>query len=152
MESSIQLQKVNDIKKEGIRKILSDVCSFLSKENEKYNWTGVYVVRKDSLYLEAFYGDETEHKVIKIGEGLCSLAITLNKVVNEDDVKSNSKYIACFPQTNSELVVPIKYNGKNIGEIDIDSDTKRAFNKQDEELVKKVCEEISLLVYELYEE
>lgn len=152
METSIQLEKINNIKKDGIRKILSDVCLFLSKENEKYNWTGVYVVKKDVLSLEAFYGEETEHKVIKIGEGLCSLAITLDKVVNEDDVKSNTKYIACFPQTNSELVVPIKYNGKNIGEIDIDSDTKMAFNKEDEKLVKSVCEEISSLVYELYEE
>ena len=59
------------------------------------------------LNLAAYHGEATEHVSIKLGEGLCSLAINEDRVVNEADVKGNGKYLACFINTNSELVVPV---------------------------------------------
>ncbi|MCL4331951.1 MAG: GAF domain-containing protein, partial [Candidatus Thermoplasmatota archaeon] len=66
-------------------------------------------------------------------------------------VKSTGKYLACFPTTNSELVVPIRHDGKPVGEIDIDSDKPGAFTKEDEEFVMQIGELIGEKVYSVYE-
>ena len=119
------------------------LCRFLRDNVEKYNWVGIYLVREDKLVLDCFSGEKTEHQQITIGEGLCSLAIVKDSTVNEPEVKKNSTYLACFPSTESEIVVPIRKNGKPVGEIDIDSDTRAAFSKEDEEFLAKIAEIIS---------
>jgi GAF domain-containing protein len=93
--------------------------------------------------LKNFSGDETEHKKIKIGDGLCSLAVLRNEIVNEKDVKSNKTYLACFPSTNSEIVVPVRMQGEPIGEIDVDSDTKNAFGVRDESFLSEIADKVA---------
>ncbi|AAT43565.1 GAF domain-containing protein [Picrophilus oshimae] len=129
-----------------IRDYLNDLCSYLRSENEKYNWVGVYVVNNGNLSLISYSGKRTEHEIINLGSGLCSLAVTKRMIINEGDVRSNSDYLACFPETNSELVVPIEYDNKIIGEIDIDSDKKSAFNEDDERYISDICNYIARLV------
>ncbi|MHB8552625.1 MAG: GAF domain-containing protein [Thermoplasmataceae archaeon] len=131
--------------------LMQFICDNLSMVNSLYNWTGIYVLRNGKLKLQAFCGKETEHVEITLGDGLCSLAITTDEVVNEPEVKLNTRYLACSPETESELVVPIRYNGKPIGELDIDSDTKNAFKPQDEEYLLKLCDMISARIGEAYE-
>ena len=55
-------------------------------------------------------------------------------------------YIACNISVNSEIVIPIFLNNKNIGQIDIDSDTINAFNAEDEKFLEFVCNEVSKLL------
>ena len=98
----------NDVKKRlngDLNELMQYVCDNLSSVNSKYNWTGIYVLRNGKLKLQAFCGKETEHVEINLGDGLCSMAITEDDVVNEPEVKSNTRYLACFPETESELVV-----------------------------------------------
>jgi GAF domain-containing protein len=143
-----------DVKKRingNLNELMQYVCDNLSSVNSKYNWTGIYVLKKGKLKLQAFCGKETEHVEINLGDGLCSMAITEDDVVNEPEVKSNTKYLACFPETESELVVPIRFNGKPIGELDIDSDTKAAFTEEDERYLLELCNLISKRINELYE-
>ena len=126
------------------------VCDRL-RDFHNYDWVGIYVLRKDKLVLDAYNGEETEHGIITLGDGLCSMAIVQDAIINEKDVKSNGKYLACFPTTNSELVVPIRHDGKPVGEIDIDSDKPGAFSKEDEEFVMQIGELIGEKVYSVYE-
>lgn len=123
--------------------VLQFVCDYLRKSDERYSWVGFYVVRGDNLILKNFSGDETEHKKIKIGDGLCSLAVLKNEIINEKDVKSNQTYLACFPSTNSEIVVPVRMHGEPIGEIDVDSDTKNAFGMRDERFLSEIADKVS---------
>ena len=123
--------------------VLQFVCDYLRKIDKRYSWVGFYVVSGDHLILKNFSGDETEHKKIKIGDGLCSLAVLRNEIVNEKDVKSNNTYLACFPSTNSEIVVPVRINGVPIGEIDVDSDTKDAFGMKDESFLSEIADNVS---------
>jgi GAF domain-containing protein len=123
--------------------MLNQFCSYISENNPKYNWVGVYVLKKNKLILESYVGKPTIHEEITIGEGLCSQAIVQNDVVNEPDVTSNSKYLACSLETRSELVVPVRSNGVPVGEIDIDSDTPKAFTEEDEKFISKLAELIS---------
>lgn len=132
--------------------ILDHVCTFLRDNVDTYNWVGVYIVNGGMLKLQSFAGPDTEHKEIKIGDGLCSLAVLKNATVNEPSVKSNSDYLACFPSTESELVVPVMKDGKSIGEIDIDSDTKAAFGINDERDIAVLAEKLRDIIFPLYME
>ncbi len=135
----------------GAKAVLDHFCSFLRTNLETYNWVGIYVVSGDKLKLFSYDGEPTEHNEIKIGDGLCSLAIIRNETVNESNVKENTEYLACFPTTESELVVPITFNGKAVGEIDVDSDTKAAFTMRDEQAMSRLAEDLSEIVAGLAE-
>jgi len=127
---------------------LKNILDNLRKEFPKYNWIGIYVLRGDKLELLVFSGDkETEHKIIPIDKGLCGMAVRENRIINVYDVTNNPIYLQCFPETKSELVVPIYKDGKIIGEIDIDSYQIGAFDKNDEWFITKLGEKIADLVY-----
>ena len=111
-----------------------------------YNWVGIYMVDGEDLVLTAWEGPEaTEHVRIPIGQGICGLAAREHRTVIVDDVNADPRYLACFPQTRSEIVVPIfSADGSGvIGEIDIDSDTPTAFDKDDDEFLKEVAKLLS---------
>lgn len=109
-----------------------------------FNWVGVYMIEGgDMLALKAWDGPAaTEHVRIPIGQGICGLAAREAKTVIVDDVNKDPRYLACFLNTRSEIVVPIFANGKVIGEIDIDSDRPAAFTKADQDLLETVAVEL----------
>jgi GAF domain-containing protein len=105
-----------------------------------YNWVGIYLLDGDTLVLGPFRGAETEHVRIPIGQGICGLAARTAATVNVPDVNQDSRYLACFLSTRSELVVPIfDPDGKVVGEIDNDSDTVNAFTQVDESVVERIA-------------
>jgi GAF domain-containing protein len=111
------------------------VVSHLRESFNHYNWVGIYMIDGDDLVLGAWDGPEaTEHIKIPIGQGICGLAAREKRTIIVDDVKADSRYLACFPETRSEIVVPIfSADGQDvIGQIDIDSDTPAAFGEDDE--------------------
>lgn len=107
-----------------------------------YTWVGIYLVDGNDLVLGAWDGPEaTEHVRIPIGAGICGLAARERSTVVVDDVNADPHYLACFPYTRSEIVVPLMTaDGKSvIGEIDIDSDTPSAFGEDDEVFLRDVA-------------
>nr|4MN7_A Chain A, Structural and biochemical analysis of type II free methionine-R-sulfoxide reductase from Thermoplasma acidophilum [Thermoplasma acidophilum DSM 1728]4MN7_B Chain B, Structural and biochemical analysis of type II free methionine-R-sulfoxide reductase from Thermoplasma acidophilum [Thermoplasma acidophilum DSM 1728] len=136
--------------KEFARSQMQAACQYLKEKNPKYDWVGFYVLEHGKLKLEAFVGEKTDHVEINLGDGLCSLAVLKNDIVNEYDVKSNPKYLASFPSTQSEIVVPVRYQGEPIGEIDIDSDKKAAFSKEDEAMLSSIADLMAPLVHEFF--
>jgi GAF domain-containing protein len=127
------------------KKVLSEVVDFLYQHFDHYSWIGIYLVDGDDLVLGPWRGSAaTEHTKIPIGKGICGAAAETGKTELIDDVNSDSRYLSCFVSTKSEIVVPIKKNGKVIGEIDIDSDKKNAFNKADAEFLEKIADMLSV--------
>jgi len=115
--------------------------SLLRRAGSHFNWVGIYLKKGDELILGLWDGPEaTEHVRIPVGKGICGLAARTGETVVVDDVNTDSRYLACFPETQSEMVVPIYRNGIVIGEIDIDSNTKSAFSVADQTLVERVAE------------
>jgi GAF domain-containing protein len=113
----------------------------------RYNWVGIYLLDETGteLVLAAWDGPEaTEHVRIPIGQGICGLAAREKRTVIVDDVNADPRYLACFPQTRSEIVVPLTTpQGEVIGEIDIDSDTPAAFTGADEALLTEVARQLA---------
>lgn len=126
------------------KKILEKIVNILYEHIEYYDWVGIYIVKDDNLYLGPWKGkQETEHIKIPIGKGICGSAAETGKTEIVDDVNSDERYLACFVSTKSEIVVPIKKQGKIVGEIDIDSDKKDAFTKEDALFLEKTAEMLS---------
>jgi len=105
-----------------------------------YTWAGVYGVEGDELVLRAWSGPHpTQHVRIPIGQGICGLAARTMESVIVADVSKDPRYLECFPETKSEIVVPILRDGSPIAEIDIDSDQVNSFSPIDKEFVEWVA-------------
>ena len=99
-----------------------------------YNWAGFYMLdRKDPgiLVLGPFRGAATEHVRIPVTQGLCGAAVARGNTIIVDDVASDPRYLACSLETKSEIVVPIRFDGGIVGEIDIDSHSPGVFGDED---------------------
>ena len=120
---------------------IQKVIDFLHDAFDYYNWVGIYIVKRDLLHLGPWNGKQaTEHVKIPVGQGVCGSAAQTGKTEVVDDVHADSRYLACFVTTRSEIVVPIKDNNTVIGEIDIDSDTPNAFTKKDRIFLEKIAD------------
>jgi GAF domain-containing protein len=125
---------------------LQAVVDLLHDRVEHYSWVGIYLVEGDDLVLGPWKGPEaTEHVRIPVGQGVCGAAAASGQTEVVDDVNADPRYLACFPSTRSEIVVPISREGRVIGEIDIDSDKPAAFGDADREFLESVAELIAPL-------
>jgi L-methionine (R)-S-oxide reductase len=124
--------------------VLWQVVEVLHDRFEHYSWVGIYLVEGDDLVLGPWKGPvETEHVRIPIGQGICGAAAASGQMEVVDDVNADPRYLACFPSTRSEIVVPIAYEGRVVGEIDIDSDQPAAFTAPDRVFLERVSTLIS---------
>ena len=120
--------------------VLRDVVAFLHDRFEHYSWVGIYLVEDDDLVLGPWKGPEaTEHVRIPVGQGICGAAAASGQTEIVDDVNADPRYLACFASTRSEIVVPISFEGRVVGEIDIDSDAPAAFGENDREFLERVA-------------
>jgi L-methionine (R)-S-oxide reductase len=120
--------------------VLRQVVSVLHDRFDHYSWVGVYLVEDGDLVLGPWQGPEaTEHVRIPIGQGICGAAAASGSTEIVDDVNADPRYLACFPSTRSEIVVPIAYQGKVVGEIDIDSNEPAAFGPDDRAFLERVA-------------
>jgi L-methionine (R)-S-oxide reductase len=124
--------------------VLREVVALLHDRFEHYSWVGVYLVEGDDLVLGPWRGPEaTEHVRIPVGQGICGAAAASGRTEIVDDVNADERYLACFPSTRSEIVVPISFEGRVVGEIDIDADEPAAFGEGDREFLERVATLIS---------
>ena len=125
----------------------------LRRELPHFNWVGAYMVqagpsREDArsmpaggdLVLGPWTGPAaTEHVRIPVGTGVCGAAAASGRTEVVDDVNADPRYLACFLNTRSELVVPIVRGRRVYGEIDVDSDRAAAFSPADAAAVEGLC-------------
>jgi L-methionine (R)-S-oxide reductase len=120
--------------------VLREVVPVLHDRFDQYSWIGIYLVEGEELVLGPWKGPHaTAHVRIPIGQGICGAAAASGVTEIVDDVNADPRYLACFPSTRSEIVVPITYQGKVVGEIDIDSDQTAAFSSEDRTFLERVA-------------
>jgi L-methionine (R)-S-oxide reductase len=124
--------------------VLQEVVEILHDRFDHYSWVGIYLVEDGDLVLGPWKGPEaTEHVRIPVGQGLCGAAAATGQTEVVDDVNADPRYLACFASTRSEIVVPISYEGRVVGEIDIDSDQPAAFGEEDRAFLERVATLVS---------
>jgi L-methionine (R)-S-oxide reductase len=134
------LETIERLAERGGADTLQEAVEVLHDEVEHYSWVGIYLVDGDDLVLGPWRGPQaTEHVRIPVGQGVCGAAAASGETEIVDDVNADPRYLACFPSTRSEIVVPIAHDGRVVGEIDIDSDRPAAFGDEDRELLERVA-------------
>lgn len=110
---------------EGIRK-LSD-----------YRWVGIYDVGSEEVSILAWSGPGApEFPKFSVSKGLTGAAIAEKKTVIVGDVRNDTRYLAAFGTTLSEIIVPVlSPSGAVIGTVDVESDRANAFTDRDAEMI-----------------
>lgn len=122
------------------RPALKEVCRFLSESFSHYPWVGVYRLEGTTLVLDAWEGPQaTEHTRIPVDRGICGQAVREDRTVIVDDVRADPNYLACFLETRAEIVVPVRHEGRVVGEIDIDGNSVKAFDESDRQFLESVA-------------
>ena len=135
-------------KNESVDQRLTEVCELLQSSMGYYDWVGFYFANETekTLHLKAFAGEPTDHTVIPFGKGICGQVAVSNENFVVADVKAQNNYIACSLYVKAEIVIPLFKDGKNIGQIDIDSHTEDPFSVEDERFLEWVNKEVSTIL------
>lgn len=143
-----RLLSILESPKHNTEEKLEKVCHLLDQEISYFNWTGFYFKNgdKDELKLGPYVGAPTDHTIIPYGKGICGQVVVSNETFVVPDVKEESNYLSCSIDTKAEIVVPIFKDGKNVGQIDIDSHTVDPFTDEDRELLEWLCNEVSKIL------
>lgn len=124
--------------------LMQGVIRLLVTERPHYAWTGFYLMESPhTLVLGPYHGKPSPHTRIPLNQGICGAAASSGETLIVDDVSADSRYLACSLETRSEIVVPIKRDGKVLGEIDIDSDRPAAFTDDDRRLLEDIAEVVA---------
>ena len=102
-------------------------------------WTGFYRVQDDELLLGPFQGPlACVH--IGYGKGVCGTAWKEERTVVVPDVEEFPGHIACSSESRSEIVVPMKKDGRVVAVLDIDSRELSTFDTLDARYLEQVVD------------
>ena len=104
-------------------------------------WTGFYLVKgpkaNGELVLGPFQGPIACTR-IPYGKGVCGTAWAQDKTVIVPNVHEFPGHIACSSESKSEIVVPIRKDGRIIAVLDIDSADYNTFDTIDQQYLEKI--------------
>ena len=121
---------------------LSNASALLNMYLEDINWVGFYLLRNNQLILGPFQG-KVACTNIKIGNGVCGTCIKEEKTILVKNVHEFKGHIACDSASNSEICIPLYFNNKIYGLLDIDSPILNRFNEIDKINLEKICKMIN---------
>ncbi len=110
---------------------LSNASALLMSNLKDINWAGFYLMKEGRLQLGPFQGKVACLR-IPLGKGVCGTAAAEDKTQRIDDVHQFPGHIACDSASNSEIVVPLHWNGAVVGVLDIDSPVFERFTEEDQ--------------------
>ena len=100
-------------------------------------WTGFYRVVGQELVLGPFQGPLACSR-IAYGRGVCGAAWKREECVVVEDVELFAGHIACSSLSRSEIVVPLKHDGRVVAVLDIDSTEVGTFDDVDREWLERI--------------
>ena len=109
----------------------ANFCSLIYHTLPDLNWIGFYIHKNGKLFLGPFQGKPACVR-IEIGKGVCGKAAEIQKTVVVENVHEFPGHIACDPQSNSEIVIPIVHENDLIGVLDLDSPVFGRFDAKDQ--------------------
>lgn len=115
---------------------LANASALLNHFLKDINWVGFYIYDGAELVLGPFQGLPACIR-IPLKRGVCGTAASELKTCLVEDVHAFPGHIACDAATNSEIVVPVKKDGRLYGVLDIDSPLKGRFDEEDRLFLEK---------------
>lgn len=111
------------------------------KEAFGFFWVGFYCVDADEhrLVLGPFQGPVACTTIAK-GRGVCGTAWAEDRIVLVPDVDLFPGHIACSSLSRSEIVLPVRSQGRIAGVLDVDSDRLDDFSETDAQGLSRLLE------------
>ncbi|UAY53869.1 GAF domain-containing protein [Arachidicoccus terrestris] len=123
----------------GEADMIANMANISSALKEQFNWwwVGFYIVRRNQLVLGPFQGPIACTRIAP-GRGVCGTAWLEDRVMIVEDVNQFPGHIACSSASKSEIVLPLHFNGKVIGVLDVDSEYLSHFDTTDQQYLEKL--------------
>lgn len=127
---------------------LANISSWIYHAYPELNWSGFYLWDESDqeLVLGPFQGKPACIR-IKATRGVCGAAYSKGETVRVEDVHAFPGHIACDAASLSELVVPLKKNGKVFGVLDLDSPKTHRFSENAEREFTRIMDKISQKIF-----
>ncbi|MEM9051717.1 MAG: GAF domain-containing protein [Bacteroidota bacterium] len=124
---------------------LSNVSAIL-KELDGFFWVGFYLVKDNELVVGPYQGPVACSRIAR-GKGVCGTSWEERRAIVVNNVQDFPGHIACSPDSQSEIVVPIFDKNKNVAMIlDVDSSSLNAFDQDDQKALEEVGKIITKLI------
>lgn len=117
---------------EGESDLIANMANLAALLQEEFGfwWTGFYRVAGEELVLGPFQGPLACTR-IPYGRGVCGSAWKAGETIIVPDVEKFPGHIACSSESRSEIVVPVRKDGRIVAVLDIDSRDLDAFDGND---------------------
>ena len=138
-----QLKELAEIDRNAVS-IMANASALLMQTMEQVNWAGFYLVKDGMLKVGPFQG-RPACVLIGRGKGVCGTAWEKEETLVVEDVHAFPGHIACDIASRSEIVIPIRSDGKIAAVLDIDSPVENRFSgvdRQGLEAFVRVMEEV----------
>jgi L-methionine (R)-S-oxide reductase len=109
---------------------LANAAALLYHSLPDINWAGFYLLRGGELVLGPFQGQPACIR-IAIGRGVCGAAVERRATLVVPDVERFPGHIACDAASRSEIVVPLLWEGRIVGVLDVDAPLVGRFDDDD---------------------
>ena len=111
---------------------LANAAAVLWQALPQINWAGFYLLQGDRLVLGPFQGKPACIE-IALDRGVCGAAAAGDRTLRVPDVHAFAGHIACDAASRSEVVIPLRRQGRVVGVMDIDSPLPDRFTQADQE-------------------
>lgn len=122
------------------RNFITNAANFtalLFNSLSRVNWVGFYFMNNGALKLGPFQGKPACID-IPLGKGVCGTSALRQEAIIVDDVHEFPGHIACDENSRSELVIPLHFENRVIGVLDIDSPDKSRFSMADKNGIEEL--------------
>ncbi|MBN1317351.1 MAG: GAF domain-containing protein, partial [Anaerolineales bacterium] len=121
-----------------------------------YYHVSIFLVEKDTNQLvyrsgggEIKFSEYARNWLIVLGEGsLNGEAVEKNEMIIVNDVVNDPRYLPneYLPETQSELVAPLRFGSQVIGTLDVQSKKKDAFGEDDARILQGLGDQIAIAI------
>ncbi len=105
---------------------------------------------RDELWLHPASAEQALDRLslgIPVGQGICGQVAATGKPKRVGDVRQEDNYIVGYPDTLSELAVPLQAGDQFIGVLDVQNSQVNAFSENDERLLSTLAGQLSTVFY-----
>ncbi len=117
----------------------------------RYDGGGVFLLNPekneiDSIYARGYDSEVDPHLQLKVGQGLIGHVARDGQPVIVPDVSKDDRYFNSRPETNSEIVVPMRLDDRIIGVLNLESNHLGAFGQHDLLLIEAFASQAAVSV------
>lgn len=117
----------------------ANLSSLIYRGLSDVNWVGFYLISGSELIIGPYQGKPACAR-IPVGKGICGTVAKTMLPAVADHINDFPGHIICDPEANSEIVLPLVYDDRIYGVLDIDSRTVKRFTNYDLNRIQELVE------------